>query len=684
MSGLYSKRTFSRMVHTGFLLGLFLALTAPIPARALEQGEDQEAYEPPPEGYEERTYDLTTLLSATTDFKEGSLTAACSPFACAAQPVLSGQDVMDVIKICVEPESWGRRGPARMSVDERKSLVVLQKKEAQAEIVKVLQWIRLGIVAPFRATIVVAALKPEVLKQAAEGAGTLTPDELMKALDAAGEAARAEVIELVGREGQSVISSGREKRGYIRDYDVSGAVLDPVMGVVETGLRAQAVGFRAPDCKNVHLDLAIQLDRDLTMEQAQLGVDGVMIGQTVMQEGADEGEEKKDDKKEAPRVQHAANARLKKSFKLDLPRRTTGGLHASLTVPQGVFALAGTLDLGMVNGGKAGERLAVFVRAAVGNGQIPVLQGVSGLKEGESFKLYPLLAGLRTVADYPGPDFSIAGPEDQSGQAGGAANPFVAAPPAALVTSAMAKAKLMFVEKVRKNKIVEFLGPLAFTRLKEDDHQKFLHAQMEALRRNAPMRVRAVALAVAPESARKILLKEDGTWDAAALQALAAEPATQVLADTALSLAAGQRSHVFAGREKAAITDYEISGDAYDPVVHESLEHGYVLDLKAQFSGEPQVADVELRFLAVPGEVTAERRVLDSLSVNTGANVDMVLGIKADLDVLKRGLVTVKGNVSVVPGSFAFAGAAHMPALPDGKPDPRQAVVFLTVTPPAP
>src|SRR3990172_9754747 len=98
MIGSFSKRIFSRMVHAGFLLGLCLTLTASLQAWALEQGEDQEADEPPPEGYEERTYDLTTLTSALTDFKDGSLASAT---AFASPSVLSAQNVMDVIKICV-------------------------------------------------------------------------------------------------------------------------------------------------------------------------------------------------------------------------------------------------------------------------------------------------------------------------------------------------------------------------------------------------------------------------------------------------------------------------------------------------------------------------------------------------------------------------------------------------------
>jgi len=657
------------------LPALALGLTACV--RAAEEPAENEEYEPPPAGYEERHYSIMDLIRVNTDFPAG---AVIDPFVTPVTNVLTGEQIVDVIKYCVAPESWTRRGPARIQIGNGE-LVVLHKKEALDEIAKVLQFLADGANAPCRVTVLTAVLKPDALKKFVE-AGIATPAELAKAVEDAGDGANAESVELRGVEGQRIAVSGTERRQYIKDYDVSGAVFDPVMDSLVTGLVVGARACRSPDAKSARVDLQITLARPATMEKAQIAIEGISVGEAPAPPAADKKEGEKKDQPPPPGA--LAPARFKSALQIDLPVQVQGHTSTTITVPRGMFALAGTLDFTLA-GGKAPERVAVFVRADIGGDGVPTLQGVSGLKEGESFCLYPLLASAAGAQDYPGPDFQISLPGSALGaQQGGAGAGAVAAPFAApaLVaptpTTSPLKAKQMFAEKVRKNKIVEAMGPFFFTRLTGDDHARLLKTLADDYQRGlAPLRLRAIAVAVPPAVYQKLTLGNTQAFDAAAIEALAAGPGAQLLADSCLRLLRSQRAFICGGRLRNVLTDYEISGDSYDPVVRQVLDQGYVCDARGWQTAAAQTAEVELRFTAVPGTATSDRTTVDAFSVNSGANVNLVLGVRADLDRLKAGVIAVRGNARVPMGKFVLAGAAHMPPGPDGKPDPRQAVVFV-------
>lgn len=639
-----------------WLLAAFVACCSSVNWAGEEPAEADE-YEPPPEGYEERYYPVTSLLATAQDFYHGG-ERINDPFA--PPQSLTAENVIEAIKHAVAPESWTRRGPARIQAIGGQ-LVILHKQEAHAEIGKVLAWLAQGIAAPCRITIVAAALKPETLKKFA-AAGTVSPADLFRALDDAGEGASVETVELRGVEGQRVAVNGTDRQSYVADYDVSGAVFDPVMRTVSSGLLANARGFRSPDGKSARVDLEVSTDGAMTMDKAQIAIDGGLGP-------APEGEKK-----------DIAAAKIKGALKLDLPSQATGTLATTLTVPRGMFAFAGSLDLSRTGGGKA----AVFVRASIGDEGVPTLTGVGGLKEKESFRLYPTLALSCALTD----KFSyshliipqLSGPIDVgtsqgAGTGGAMASPFMSTP---MVALPVFKAKQMFAEKVRRNKLVEPMGTVLFTRLTEEDHAKMLKTLADDFqRRVSPVLLRAVAVAVPAAAYRKLALGETDVFDAAAVETLATGAGAQLLTDSWLALAREQRAHVYAGQQRSILSDYEISGDSYDPVVRTMLDRGYIFDARARSSVDEKKVELEFRFHQIPAASGGERTVVESFAVNCGASATILLSLRADLDRPKAGVVAVKGNASVPLGKLVLAGAAQMPPGADGKPDGRQMLLFV-------
>ena len=381
-----------RIGRLAILAALMLSLMGAWQAGALAAEEDG----PPPDGFEKHSYNIADLSRppATLSLDEASGDE---------RPPLSAQDVMEIVKTAVAPESWLGNGPARITV-ENGQLVVLQRKDVHAEIAKVLAWLRESAVPPFHATIVAATLKPDVLKKFTDEAGPIAPAALLKAIEDAGEGAHTEMIELNGAEAQRIHVSGSERQRYIGDYDVAGAVYDPVMRTVSDGLRVHAYGYRLPDGKNVHIDLRVALGQDTQIDTATIGISGTNMESTTPAL-FEPGNEKEKEKKEAKKPDAAAmTVNLEKQLKLHLPRQTAGAFAAEVEPLQGQFALAGTLDLTLAANG---ERRAFFVRASAGTSGIVPLQGVSGLKAGESFRLYPALALTHSESDYPGPYLNV-------------------------------------------------------------------------------------------------------------------------------------------------------------------------------------------------------------------------------------------------------------------------------------
>lgn len=636
-----------------------------------------------PEGFEERQYPIRDLLSGIPELDRLDGPTGSMPSACQLAP----DHIMSIIRHAAGPDTWTKRGAARMSVQSW-MLVVLQKKEVHDEIAKVLAWLREATVIHSRTTLVLAALKPEALAKLENGNGQITSADLFKAIEDAGEGS-ATILELRGREGQDVVATGSLRQKRTMDYDVSGGVLDPVMRSQAVGVIANARVFRLPDCKNARVDLGMRVQGSISEAEAEIRLRGIGTREVTSIQKINQSDkpEKKDEVREERHAGALRPVEFDSLLKVDASRQALGNLQATVVAPRGQFVLAGVLDYA-AGDGKENVRRAVLVRAEAGTGSVPTLLGVSGLKEGEIFKIYPLAVAMTEVADFPAPRWSDPELETKVALGGGlvdyqigVANPFSIAPTGApaLVTLNTEMIQSKFAERVRKNKLVEPYGHVIFTRLNAEDHAKMqstvstpVQAALEGIR------VRTVAVALSQSAWRKLLLDDADKIDDAALQALLATPQAVRLADASLVVQPNQTTHSFAGKGVRFISDYEISGDLHDPVRSGLLERGYVLEAHHVPPVSPTSAQVAVRFRLYPG-AKIENKPIDTYAMGSGMKSDFLMRITADLAHVRLGIVNLQGNVRATKGQYVIACSTPMPATAEGAADSRQAVLLVRV-----
>jgi len=646
-------------------------------AFALEKDVDDED-DQIAEGYEERRYALSTLTNSLREYKFGE-----AGFVVAPRAQLSEDNISEIIRTCVAPESWTKRGSARMSFNGG-NLVVVQKKEVHDEISKVLQWLTDNVTPPVRTTVVAVSLKLETLRKLAAG-GALSPADFSKVLEEAGDDG-VDLVDLHGVEGQAVFAQASHTQTYVRDYDVSGAVYAPVVTGQASGLTVTALVYRNPDCATLQIDLSAQLASPATFDKARLAFQGFggRIGFKTSTETKKDDKGKETTTSTKTSTPGATGEPINGELTIDQPTFVSGGLQTTLTAAPGQFTLAGTLDLS-APAATPGRILAIFVRASAGDGKVPTLTGASGLKEGESFRLYPLAAGQRGLPEFTQSMVEASDMATGKGDPAAVANAFMAPASPAMAAAialkdSLGRAQKMFAEKVRKNKIVEEMGPVVFTRLVEADHARFLATLLQDTHSfYEPRDVHLFALALPLATYRKLLLGDQAAFTAPEIEALAAN-GVQVLGDSHLKTVAGQKSNVFAGERRSILADYEISGDSYDPVIHDIWSQAYAADVKVLRGAASQGDQVEVRFNALPGKAVIERTVVNDYNVVQGADMNVLMGFQGDLDKVRHNLIAVRATVQGAGGRYQLAGSAHMPLTPDGKADPRQAVLFVRVS----
>jgi hypothetical protein len=670
----------NRRLSVLFLLALLQLSISALSLRGADAAAEDagDVDEPPPQGYEERYFPISDLcgelkdLSRFCDMSDAAGTIV-DPFAEREPGRLTGEQIIQIIKAAAAPDTWGKHSPARISEGDG-SIIALQKPEVLDEIAKVVAWLREGVAAPYRGTVVAVKLKPETVAQLAQNPAPLGSAEMLKLMDDAGADASPQIVDVTGYEGQTVTASGQERRNYIRDYDVAGAVYDPVMQQAVAGLRLKLTGFRTPDCKSIRLDFQAELDRNLSMETAHIS--SSLAGVQESPPAPPPPDEKQ--KQQVVVEEHAPMAHMNQkpqNLKLELPSRTSATLHSSIMVSPGKYVFAGTMDLGLASREGTPELLAFFARATIGTEGVPTLMGVSGLKAGESFRLYPTQAMTRTVRDFPATNSSGIPMDFQ----GGAAPPNPYAPVPASEAPALRKAKALFQEQVRKDKLVEPVGPVIFTRLTDPDHQKLASALMsDYLRRYSPLRAHALAVSMPVEKARKIILEGGNTFEYAAILEMANGADSKILMNQAFGVMNRQRTSVVAGIRSNVIWGYDINGDAYDPSIRTVLDRGYVLDLRPTRVGDGKSLDLLLHLQVVPQQNNHNHTSLESFSINAGAQLNVVVTGNFDVDLPQTQLIDMHQQFNIPLGKYVLAGAAGMPAEgAAGKDQKRQTLLFI-------
>ncbi|GMV79338.1 MAG: hypothetical protein AMXMBFR7_05220 [Planctomycetota bacterium] len=633
-----------------------------------------EEMEPPPEGFEERAYSLRRLLNAPINQRESASGTDMN------LPRLLPEDIIGIVTTCAAPDTWRRHGPARIESDGQK-LIVLQAKEVHAEIEKVLAWLEEGAAPEFRATVVVAALAPADIAAWSQVRGGIAPADLLKALGAHGTLG---ILDLRGQEGQRLWAQAGGSRTYIGDYDVSGAVLDPVVRLAPTGLEVTAKGLRMPDTETL-LSLEVVLCKTPDFLQANMDFDSrtdvlaKAIEKPKKDPGPDEEGVQRDEEK-APARRLEAVAPIEGHLSIALPRQATARMSGALKLPRGRYMLVGAMEPTSAMPELAGKKLAVFASAQIGTGEPNTLRGVGGLREGEVFALYPMDGLANSPAEFQPPRYrDFESPAAGNPFGGEAVNAFSIAPTTASVPNdTLRRARSHFIEKIRKNKLVEVRGPVLFTRLPEAEHPAMLKSlQDEAARSRRVLRLHAVAFTFPAAAYQTLILEDRATFDAPAIAKWAETAGVKCLADFRLHAVNGQRVYAVCGQDCSYISDYEISGDSYDPSIGRTLELGSILEVTPELSSSGQNATVNMKFLATPDSIEIGKDLLQTFSMQDGASSSVVLKLNAEVHHLQTVRALVHATAQVPLGNYVRAGSATLIAKPDAAAPAQQVVVFL-------
>ncbi|MBI3828749.1 MAG: hypothetical protein HY291_04490 [Planctomycetes bacterium] len=114
-----------------------------------------------------------------------------------------------------------------------------------------------------------------------------------------------------------------------------------------------------------------------------------------------------------------------------------------------------------------------------------------------------------------------------------------------------------------------------------------------------------------------------------------------------------QRAHMFVARQRTYIADYDISGDAYDPVIRQFLT-GAVLDVRPTVSSDRRYVTMELRPTVTEG--TLQPSFIQSFTVLTGAQVTIVIPLTFPIDFPNLTIRRVRTTATVPDGGILLIG----------------------------
>lgn len=163
--------------------------------------------------------------------------------------------------------------------------------------------------------------------------------------------------------------------------------------------------------------------------------------------------------------------------------------------------------------------------------------------------------------------------------------------PAPLRQSALKEVKSLSAEDDPDGKMLPALVQAA---LRDEEHEIRTSAMQEVLQRGDPRTPRLLARRLAsgePEERKRTV---------AALKAIGGPKVYEALVEHwRETWGPGPRAHMLVAKQRSYIADYDISGDAYDPVIRQFLE-GVVLDVK------PLLAFADIYILKALREVSGQ------------------------------------------------------------------------------
>ncbi len=141
------------------------------------------------------------------------------------------------------------------------------------------------------------------------------------------------------------------------------------------------------------------------------------------------------------------------------------------------------------------------------------------------------------------------------------------------------------------------------------------------------------------------------------IRALAVRESQSTLIAPRLTVFNTQRAHMFVARQQSYVSDYDINGDSYDPVVRQFLE-GVVLDVRPIVSADRRYVTVEMR-PTVTQLVNFVTRQLDSFTVNSGAQVNLILRLSFPIQFPELSISRVRTTATVPDGGILLLGGLY-------------------------
>lgn len=114
-----------------------------------------------------------------------------------------------------------------------------------------------------------------------------------------------------------------------------------------------------------------------------------------------------------------------------------------------------------------------------------------------------------------------------------------------------------------------------------------------------------------------------------------------------------QRAHMFVARQRTYIADYDISGDAYDPVIRQFLT-GSVLDVRPTVSSDRRYVTLEMRPTVTEGQLQSS--FIQSFTVLTGANATIIVPLTFPIDFPNLNIRRVRTTATVPDGGILLLG----------------------------
>ena len=141
------------------------------------------------------------------------------------------------------------------------------------------------------------------------------------------------------------------------------------------------------------------------------------------------------------------------------------------------------------------------------------------------------------------------------------------------------------------------------------------------------------------------------------VRALAIRENQSTLVAPRLTVFNTQRAHMFVARQQSYVADYDINGDSYDPVIRQFLE-GVVLDVRPIVSADRRYVTVEMR-PTVTQLVNFVTRQLDSFTVNSGAQVNLILRLSFPIQFPELSISRVRTTATVPDGGILLLGGLY-------------------------